>query len=130
MLPEGEKTIEQYLAVYLPKKMLTEARFNGLPIRNDIYSKKKLDREEHTLVRATLHIGKHFIGNVSLVSKAYAGRCDWKVAMFGNWWIEVDKLFTAISKRLGDELPNRDRLTEDEYKAVVKILSEKDCPAT
>ena len=128
VLPEGYKTVADWLAVCLPKKQLAEARFNGLP-RRDTISKRIRDREYRTMVSAKLRIEKQHVGNITLISNRYAGRVTEKIPLFGTWWIEADKLFTAIHERLRNEFATWDRLTEDEYKAVVKILSEKACPA-
>ena len=129
VLPETEKTVEKYLAINLPKKQLTEARFNALPVSSTIYSKRVRDREEHTMVRAKLSIEKCRLSCITLSSNAYCGRVEKKITLFDSWWVRAMAVINTIHDKYMSELGSWNLLTEDEYKAVVKILSEKTCPA-
>ena len=134
VLPKGEESIAEYLETYLPKKQLCEKRVRGLPkyFKDTVTSPRVHDKDNRTYAFASIRIDNYHLSTVGIHSKNYGGRIEEKINLFSDWWVRAQAVFNPIydkhrESRMDLEMDGLtwDCLTEEEYTAIVKILSEK-----
>jgi hypothetical protein len=107
---DGWVTFWTWYYTTLPAYELCRERQLGL-LHNNIMSGYKLDREEHTKVRAELDAYRDWVSPVTFSSKIYGGRCDEKIVFFSAWWKKAQELFNPLA----DAHKKWNELTEAEY---------------
>jgi len=133
VLPEGRKTLVDFVAKNAPLLELREKRFGMLPdieafmhrsifCKNNIRSKRVHDAEERTYVTFKAELRNFRFGPVTASSASYSGRCEDKIASLApEWW----KRYAAFVSPLCDA--NRgsyEKLTEEEFKQLCDLLTE------
>ncbi len=135
VLPEGRKTLEDFVGRNAPKLALRVERYANLPVPpkmlhpdafsrhgKQIVSKRIRDADEGTFVNFEAQLCPYRFGLVTCSSKYYAGRCEDKVEKLApSWW----KKFNAFAAPICDASRDcYDKLTETEYQQLCDLLKE------
>jgi len=126
VLPDGEKSLEAFLNTFLPRKQLCMRRYNMLPFKDSIQSKKVRDKCDHTYAYANLELRRYILSPVTISSAIYAGRCEKKLVLFPEWWQKTAAIINPLFDRCVSTLPTWDSLIEEEYQEFVNQLKEYD----
>lgn len=123
VLPEGEETIKKFLSDKLPLQELRMKRWNALPIRDKVVSKRIHDIDNHTFVTFGTELGYYHLPCVTASSNAYCGRCEEEIQRLAPEWF---KRFASYINPIHDKKmwTGWEGLTEDEYNQIVTLLQE------
>jgi hypothetical protein len=118
-LPEGWKTVENFVKEQFPLYQLAQTRVKNLPVTFPITSRRRHDKEEGTYVTAELSNARFSVPCITFSSKVYAGRCEEKVTLFPQWWQDAQKLFNEVRGKTGKLWSE---ITECEYDEICELL--------
>jgi len=116
ILPEGRLTLEKYVHAIGARRDLAQERWNNLPIQENIYSPKVLDKEQRTYVQAKLELNPRRVGGIGMIH----GDKE-QIRLLPAWWKNANDIFTNIWKN--HYAGSWDELTEEEYQNVVRFLN-------
>jgi hypothetical protein len=122
VLPNGKWTLLDFVRRNLPLKKLRNQRYNSLPIKGNISSRKFLDRENRTKVSFQSDLNPHRFSPVSAESANYGGRMDDVVARLAPpWWKEYSSFINPLydSNMHGASYEN---LSQEQFDHLVKLL--------
>ena len=121
ILPEGRLTLEKFVAKNLPRKNLTKARYDALPIKETIRSDRVKDKAEGSSCVALLGIHPYRLDPVMVTWGRRGEKRDDKIVFFPEWWKKVYE----FSHTVWHKYPNLEwsDLTNEEYKTIVNLLN-------
>lgn len=122
VLPEGRKTMEDFVRWAVPLRDLRMDRFNQLPVHREVVSTRIHDKENREYVRVHLCIDTHWLHSVLADSRSSSGRLDDDIrAMAHPWWGKYDDFIQPLIKSGTDTL---EKLTQEQFLQMKALLEE------
>jgi hypothetical protein len=134
VLPEGEKTVEQFLEKYVPLKKLRILRHKNLPVGEEflhvgknltsifwpfVRSRRVRDEEEKTYVHFAFDLTKSRFGTVTANSTV---SCTHDLALASPWWRKYDAFVRNIN--INNDIGRYELLSDTEYCQLCNLLRE------
>lgn len=124
VLPEGEKTLDDFLCEMLPKKELRESRLAQFPVKT-VKSKRYHDKEDHCFFYLLTDVQYGKVSPVAVISAIYCGRMDEKITLpcVAQSWKDLDAFANPLfdSHLNSGKVLTLDDLTEDQFQTFLKL---------
>ena len=118
VLPEGEATVAQFLEYYVPLRNLRRDRYESLPFKGLLRSKRFHNKEECYYYHLEVYINSRYI---SSVSNSYQAQISFESNQ--KWWQEYNSVVQQLSSEIGRICPCYEELTESQFNRYREVLS-------
>ena len=121
VLPEGEATVAQFLEHYVSLRNLRRDRYELLPFKGLLRSKRFHDKQESYYYYLTLEINESLLSSISKVSNHSSGQATY-FEKGQEWWAEYASVLRDITVAAG-RFPRYEELTDEQFEVYSEVLS-------
>ena len=120
VLPNGIEDVKMFIKEHLPKKKLRDKRFDELPFRGELHSRRIHDKDNYCYSYCVLRLKRNSVNMVLVESKYYSSSEDELIYLFPNKWVNLAKIMKKYNNYKWEDL------TEKQYndicEAIKKVL--------
>ena len=121
VLPEGEATVIQFLEHYVPLRNLRRNRYESLPCKGNLRSKRFHNKEEKYYYYLTLEISQSLLSSITMTSGYSFGQITY-FEEGQEWWAEYASVLRDITVAVG-RFPRYEELTNAQFETYHQVLS-------